>query len=100
MSLTLNYSTSLLLLLLFFYTTSENDLCTFNNDCGDCDFCGESNRNYASCDFINLFCEQGTNTFTSAYRTLKNNYLYYFKREKRSRNILRSTKRYSKERQN
>ena len=82
MPLTLNYSTSLLLLLLFFYTTSENDLCTFNNDCGDCDFCGESNRDYASCDFINLFCEQGTNTFTSAYRSLKNNYLYYFKREK------------------
>ena len=71
MPLTLNYSTSLLLLLLFFYTTSENDICTFNNDCGDCDFCGESNRDYASCDFINLFCEQGTNTFTPAYRTLK-----------------------------
>lgn len=80
MPLKLNYCHFLILLLLFSYITSPDGICTYNSYC-DCTFCG-SDRNYASCDFIHLFCEQGTNTFTSTYNNLKSNYLYYFKKEK------------------
>ena len=60
---------------------NQNEICNYYNDCSSCTFCGED-RNYTECDFINLFCESGTNTFTSKYGTYKNNYLNYFKRKK------------------
>jgi len=59
---------------------NQNEICNYYSDC-TCTFCGED-RNYTECDFINLFCESGSNTFTSKYSTYKNNYLNYFKREK------------------
>ena len=59
---------------------NQNQICNYYSDC-TCTFCGED-RNYTECDFINLFCEYGTNTFTSKYGTYKNNYLNYFKKEK------------------
>ena len=60
---------------------NQNEICNYYNDCSSCTFCGED-KNYTECDFINLFCESGTNTFTSKYGTYKNNYLNYFKKEK------------------
>ena len=59
---------------------NQNEFCNYYSDC-TCTFCGED-RNYTECDFINLFCESGSNTFTSKYSTYKNNYLNYFKGEK------------------
>ena len=56
------------------------EICNYYSDC-TCAFCGED-RDYSSCDFINLFCEDGSNTFTSKYSNYKSYYLNYFKRER------------------
>jgi len=69
-----------ILAILISFILNQNEICNYYSDC-TCTFCGED-RNYTECDFINLFCESGTNTFTSKYSTYKNNYLNYFKGEK------------------
>ena len=65
---------------LFSFKITKSEICNYYSDC-TCSFCGED-RNYAECDFINLFCEDGSNTYTTKYSTYKSNYLNYYKRER------------------
>ena len=62
---------------------SQQEICNYDNDC-TCSICGIEDYNLTNCDFINLFCEEGTNTFSSDYKTYKNKYLNYFAKEKDS----------------
>ncbi len=65
---------------LLIHSYISQEICNYYNDC-TCTFCGE-NEDYTTCDFINLFCENGTNVFTSKFLNLKNRYMNYFKKEK------------------
>lgn len=79
----LNIFHILITLLILSYTSQQDEeLCNYFSDC-TCSICG-LDRDYTTCDFINLFCEEGDNTFTSSFGTYKKNYLNYFKNEKDS----------------
>ena len=65
---------------LLIHSYISQEICNYYNDC-ICTICGE-NEDYTNCDFINLFCEKGTNVFTSKFLNLKSRYMNYFKREK------------------
>ena len=58
-----------------------NEICNYHNDC-TCSYCGEDSNNYASCDYINLFCEEGTNILTNKFTNYQNRYLNTFKTER------------------
>ena len=56
-------------------------VCNYYSDC-TCSYCGEGSTNYANCDFINLFCEEGNNIFTSKFSNYKSRYINAFKKER------------------
>ena len=68
-------------MLTFFTIITSNEICNYHNDC-ICDYCGKDSNNFASCDFINLFCEEGTNIVTNTFTNYKNKYLNTFKTER------------------
>ena len=68
-------------MLTIFTIITSNEVCNYHNDC-TCSFCGEGSNNYASCDYINLFCEEGTNILTNKFTNYKNRYLNTFKTER------------------
>ena len=65
-------------MLTIFTTITSNEICNYHNDC-TCSFCGENSNNFASCDYINLFCEGGTNILTNKFTNYKNKYINTFK---------------------
>ena len=68
-------------MLTIFTIITSNEVCNYHNDC-TCSFCGEGSNNYASCDYINLFCEEGTNILTNKFTNYKNKYINTFKTER------------------
>ena len=80
--LIIKYNT-FIFILMFYSIIPQNDICNYDNDC-ICKICGEDTYNYKTCDYINLFCEDGGNIFTSKYSTFKNNYINYFSKERDS----------------
>ena len=68
-------------MLTIFTIITSNEVCNYQNDC-TCSYCGEESKNYDSCDFINLFCEEGTNILTNTFTNYKNKYLNTFKTER------------------
>ena len=70
-------------ILMFYSIIPQNDICNYESDC-ICKICGEDTYVYKTCDYINLFCEDGGNIFTSKYSTFKNNYINYFSKERDS----------------
>ena len=64
----------------FINLQTDPEICNYYSDC-TCLKCGED-RDFSNCDFINLFCEEGANTFTSNFSKYKNYYLNNFKKER------------------
>ena len=60
---------------------TSDEICNYDNDC-TCSYCGEGTSNYTTCDFINLFCEDGSNIFTSKFSNYKSRYLKTFEKER------------------
>ena len=64
-------------ILMFYSIIPQNDICNYDNDCS-CKICGENTHNYKTCNYINLFCENGDNVLTTRYSTFKIYYIDYF----------------------
>ena len=72
------YFTIILFLLnLFIPNTLENNTCTSNYFCDDCEYCGASTNNFTSCFYYNMVCKYNYYTLTYSpfmKKSLINNY--------------------------
>ena len=48
----------------FILNTLENNTCTSDYYCDDCEFCGTSTNNFTSCFYYNMLCKKDYYTIT------------------------------------
>ena len=65
-----------LFLILTSFIVLDAEICSFETSCA-CSYCGEDG-NFTKCNYINLFCEEGENYFSSQFREYKEKYMNYF----------------------
>lgn len=67
------------LIIIFSQVNDYEQICSFNIDCNDCDFCGEESEDYTTCNYDNIFCKGDTQHFFSP--RLKSEYDSFFRKD-------------------
>ena len=67
------------LIIIFSQVYDNEQTCSFNIDCNDCDFCGEESEDYTGCNYDNIFCKEDTQHFFSP--RLKSEYDTFFRKD-------------------